>query len=40
MVSAVGLCTDCSYQSPFGWRTVYDRERQIGQIPSNLAPAR
>jgi hypothetical protein len=40
MVSAVGLCAECSDQSPFGWRTVYDRERRIGRITSNLAPAR
>jgi len=40
MVSAVGLCAECSDQSPFGWRTVYDRECRIGRILSNLAPAR
>ncbi|MGH7840226.1 MAG: hypothetical protein ACREQT_01730 [Candidatus Binataceae bacterium] len=40
MVSTVGLCVECSYRSPFAWRTVYDRDLQIGQIPSNLAPAR
>lgn len=40
MASNIGLCRLCAEQSPYGWRTVYDRERQIGQIPANLAPAR
>jgi hypothetical protein len=40
MASTIGLCPECSLRSPYGWRTVYDRERQIGQIPANLAPAR
>jgi hypothetical protein len=40
MASTIGLCSECSIRSPYGWRTVYDRERQIGQIPANLAPAR
>jgi hypothetical protein len=40
MTSTVGLCAECSFRSPCGWRTVYDRERRIGQIPANLAPVR
>jgi len=40
MSSTVGLCVQCSYRSPYGWRTVYDREQRIGDIPANLAPAR
>jgi len=40
MASTIGLCPECSVRSPYGWRTIYDRERRIGQIPANLAPAR
>jgi hypothetical protein len=40
MSSSMGLCPSCQAQSPGSWRTVYDRERRIGQIPPNLAPAR
>jgi len=40
MSSSMGLCAKCQAKSPGYWRTVYDRERQIGQIPPNLAPVR
>src|ERR1700736_4941096 len=40
MASKLGLCGECSSRSPYGWRTVYDRERKIGRIPAYLASAR
>ena len=39
MVSA-GVCRLCTSEiTEFGWRTVYDRDQNIGQIPSNLRSA-
>jgi hypothetical protein len=39
MLSA-GVCKLCvSEIEEFGWRTVYDREQNIGQIPANLRAA-
>lgn len=40
MASTIGLCRECNQRLPFGWRTVYDRERRMGRIPSNLASVR
>jgi|HubBroStandDraft_6_1064221.scaffolds.fasta_scaffold2521655_1 hypothetical protein len=35
-----GVCRLCvSEIEEFGWRTVYDREQNIGQIPANLRAA-
>ena len=32
-----GVCRLCASEiEEFGWRTVYDREQQLGQIPPNL----
>jgi hypothetical protein len=37
---SAGLCRLCiSEIEEFGWRTVYDREQNIGQIPANLRAA-
>jgi hypothetical protein len=33
----MGLCRDCQAKSPGSWRTIYDREKRIGQIPRNLS---
>ena len=36
-----GVCKLCASEiEEFGWRTVYDREQQLGQIPINLRLAR
>jgi hypothetical protein len=35
-----GVCKLCTSEiEEFGWRTVYDREQNIGQIPPNLRAA-
>ena len=35
-----GVCKLCASEiEEFGWRTVYDRERNIGEIPVNLRAA-
>ena len=32
-----GVCLLCSFEiAELGWRTVYDRDLQLGQIPKNL----
>jgi hypothetical protein len=34
---SLGVCKLCSSEiAEFGWRTVYDRDLQIGEIPTNL----
>jgi hypothetical protein len=39
MLSA-GVCKLCvSEIEEFGWRTVYDRDQDVGQIPANLRAA-
>jgi hypothetical protein len=39
MLSA-GVCKLCASEiAEFGWRTVYDRDQNIGQIPTNLRVA-
>jgi hypothetical protein len=39
-VQTAGVCKLCvSEFEEFGWRTVYDREQKVGQIPSNLRAA-
>ena len=36
----LGVCRLCSSEiAEFGWRTVYDRDLNIGQIPANLRRA-
>ena len=33
----VGVCKLCSSEiAEFGWRTIYDRDLNIGEIPANL----
>jgi hypothetical protein len=35
-----GVCRLCASEiEEFGWRTVYDRELNLGQIPANLRAA-
>jgi hypothetical protein len=35
-----GVCLLCSFEiAELGWRTVYDRDLAIGQIPENLRTA-
>jgi hypothetical protein len=35
-----GVCKLCASElEEFGWRTVYDREQNLGQIPANLRAA-
>jgi hypothetical protein len=35
-----GLCQSCAHDSvEISWRLVYDRDRRIGSIPSNLRAA-
>ena len=35
-----GLCQSCAQDNvEISWRLVYDRDRQIGSIPSNLRAA-
>jgi len=35
-----GVCKLCAAEvEEFGWRTLYDREHNIGQIPANLRAA-
>jgi hypothetical protein len=35
-----GVCRLCAAEvEVFGWRTVYDREQNFGQIPRNLRAA-
>ncbi len=35
-----GVCELCASEiEEFGWRTVYDRDQNIGQIPANLRAA-
>ena len=35
-----GVCRLCASEiAELGWRTVYDREQNIGQIPANLRAA-
>lgn len=35
-----GVCKLCASEiEEFGWRTVYDRDRNLGQIPANLRAA-
>lgn len=35
-----GVCTLCASEiEEFGWRTVYDRDGNVGQIPANLRAA-
>ncbi len=35
-----GVCKLCASEiEEFGWRTIYDREQSIGQIPANLRAA-
>jgi hypothetical protein len=37
---ASGLCRLCESEiEELGWRTVYDREQNVGQIPANLRMA-
>lgn len=39
MLSA-GVCKLCASEiEEFGWRTIYDREQNIGEIPANLRAA-
>ena len=39
-MQTAGVCKLCfSEIEEFGWRTVYDREQKVGQIPSNLRAA-
>ena len=34
---SLGVCRLCSLEiAEFGWRTVYDRDLNIGEIPANL----
>jgi hypothetical protein len=36
-MQSAGVCKLCvSEIAELGWRTVYDREQNIGQIPANL----
>lgn len=35
-----GVCRLCASEiEEFGWRTVYDRDLSVGQIPANLRAA-
>jgi len=35
-----GVCRLCASEiAELGWRTVYDRDQQLGQIPANLRAA-
>jgi hypothetical protein len=35
-----GVCKLCASEiEEFGWRTIYDRDRNVGQIPANLRVA-
>jgi hypothetical protein len=35
-----GVCRLCASEiAELGWRTVYDREQNLGQIPANLRAA-
>jgi hypothetical protein len=37
---SAGVCRLCvSEIEEFGWRTVYDRDQDVGQIPANLRAA-
>jgi hypothetical protein len=37
---SAGVCRLCASEiEEFAWRTVYDREQNIGQIPANLRAA-
>jgi hypothetical protein len=37
---SAGVCRLCAAEvEEFGWRTLYDREQNIGQIPANLRAA-
>ena len=32
-----GVCRLCASEiAEFGWRTIYDREQKVGEIPPNL----
>ncbi len=35
-----GVCKLCASEiEEFGWRTIYDRDQSVGQIPANLRAA-
>jgi hypothetical protein len=35
-----GVCRLCASEiEEFGWRTIYDRDQNVGQIPANLRAA-
>jgi hypothetical protein len=37
---SAGVCRLCTSEiAEFGWRTIYDREQNVGQIPANLRAA-
>ena len=37
---SAGVCKLCAMEiEEFGWRTIYDRDQNIGQIPANLRAA-
>ena len=37
---SAGVCRLCASEiAEFGWRTVYDRDQNLGQIPANLRAA-
>jgi len=39
-MQSAGVCKLCASEiEEFGWRTIYDREQNIGQIPPNLRNA-
>lgn len=39
-VRSQSVCRLCASEiEEFGWRTVYDREQNLGQIPANLRAA-
>lgn len=30
------VCPECAAQTPQAWRTVYDRDQGLGELPPNL----
>jgi hypothetical protein len=39
-IKTKGVCRLCMAEiAEFGWRVVYDREQQLGEIPANLKVA-
>lgn len=39
-IKTKGVCRLCMEEiAEFGWRVVYDREQNLGEIPSNLKDA-